>query len=43
MNWLKKMIQNWKIEYYRNWAWVPPPNYRCSHGKQGDCRYGDYW
>jgi len=43
MNWLKKLIRNWKHELHLDWARVPPPNIRCSHGKQTDCKYGDYW
>jgi hypothetical protein len=31
-----------KIAAYE-WRWVPPPNYRCSRGKQGNCRDGNYW
>ena len=26
-----------------DWRWVPPPNYRCSRGKQTNAKYGDYW
>ena len=43
MNWLKRLIKLWKYNAHLDWAWVPPPNYRCSRGKQTDCKYGDYW
>lgn len=43
MSWLKRIILRMKYNARIDWAWVPPPNIRCSHGKQTNAKYGDYW
>jgi hypothetical protein len=49
MSWMEKLIHFFLgrplVKDFRRseWSWVPQPNYRCSRGKQTNCKYGDYW
>jgi hypothetical protein len=43
MKFISRLIQRLNLKFNRDWRSVPAPNYRCSRGKQTDCKHGDYW